>query len=325
MDKKISVVIPTYRRPHLLKKCITALAAQDFNKDDFEIIVVTDGPDLETRSMLNELPVILPFVQFISLDRKKGPAAARNAGWKAANGELIAFTDDDCLPAHNWISNIWDEYILNWKPPHIAFTGRVQVPVSEEPTDYEMNTAGLQDADFVTANCACTKSALELIGGFDERFTAAWREDSDLEFRLIENNIEIKRKIDAVVVHPVREAQWGVSLKEQRKVMFNALLYKKFPRLFRRKIQPAPAWNYYAIISGFIMLAAGLILQTKLLALTGAVVYLCFTAAFIFKRLVRTSKSYKHVMEMITTSLAIPFLSIYWTVYGAFKYRVLYY
>jgi hypothetical protein len=70
---------------------------------------------------------------------------------------------------------------------------------------------------------------------------------------------------------------------------------------------------------------AGLILQTKFLVLTGAIVYLGFTVAFIWKRLVRTSKSYNHVMEMITTSLVIPFVSVYWTVYGALKYRVLYY
>ena len=325
MNKKVSVVIPTFRRPHLLKNCITALAAQDFEKDDFEIIVVTDGPDIPTRSMLNDLPLILPFVQFISLPEKKGPAAARNAGWRAANGELIAFTDDDCLPALNWVSRLWDEYILNWKPEYIAFAGKVQVPVSEEPTDHEINTAGLQDADFVTANCACTKAALELIGGFDERFTVAWREDSDLEFRLLENNIDIKRKIEAVVVHPVRKAEWGVSIKEQKKTMFNALLYKKFPQLFRKKIQPSPSWNYYAIIAGFVLLMAGLILQTKFLVLTGAMVYLGFTIAFIISRLVRTSRSYKHVMEMIATSLVIPFVSVYWTVYGALKYRVLYY
>ena len=324
MDKKVSVVIPTYRRPHLLKKCLIALAAQDFNRDDFEIVVVTDGPDLQTRDMLNQLPIMLPFVQFISLAQKKGPAAARNAGWTAARGELIAFTDDDCLPAPEWISIIWNEYVLNWKPQHIAFTGVVQVPISEEPTDHEMNTAGLQDADFVTANCACTKAALQLIGGFDERFTVAWREDSDLEFRLIENNIDIKR-INALVVHPVRKAEWGVSIKEQKKTMFNALLYKKFPRLFRKKIQPSPAWNYYAIIAGFVILMAGLILRTKFLVLTGAMVYLGFMIAFIVKRLIHTSKSYRHVMEMVTTSLVIPFLSIYWTVYGAFKYRVLYY
>lgn len=325
MMKKVSVVIPTYRRPQLLKNCIAALAAQDFNKDDFEIIVVTDGPDLETRAMLNDLSLTLPFVQFISLVQKKGPAAARNAGWRAANGELIAFTDDDCLPTANWISNIWNEYILNGKPEYIAFTGKVQVPLSEMPTDYEMNTAHLQNADFVTANCACTKESLELVGGFDERFTYAWREDSDLEFRLMENNVEIKRKIDAVVLHPVRKAQWGVSIKEQKKTMFNALLYKKFPALFRKKIQSSPAWNYYAIITGVVLIMAGLILQSKFLLLTGAVVYLGFTIAFIVRRLARTSRYYKHVMEMIATSLVIPFASIYWTIYGAFKYRVLYY
>jgi glycosyltransferase involved in cell wall biosynthesis len=325
MAKQISVVIPTFRRPQLLKRCIGALALQKFSKDDFEIIVVSDGPDNGTRTMLNELHVLLPFVQYISLTHNQGPAAARNAGWKSANGKLIAFTDDDCLPSPLWLFNLWKEYSAISFPEHVAFTGRVVVPIPENPTDYERNTSHLETADFVTANCACTKAALELINGFDERFRYAWREDSDLEFRLLEHNIGIYRKIDAVVVHPVRKAQWGVSIKEQRKTMFNALLFKKFPSLYRKKIQSSPAWNYYLIVGGFLTIITGLAFQNKLLASGGFIIYAGFTIGFIMRRLAQTSRSSKHITEMIATSLVIPFLSVYWTIYGSLKYRVLYY
>jgi len=322
---KISVVIPTYRRAALLYNCLHALSLQDMDKKDFEIIIVSDGPDEETRKMLNSLTMPLPFVQFISLPFNQGPAAARNAGWKVANASLIAFTDDDCLPSGSWLSNIFNEYARHGHPQYIALTGKVIVPVSEEPTDFERNTSHLETADFVTANCACTKSALKLVNGFDERFRYAWREDSDLEFRLMENNVFIIRKINAEIIHPVRKAQWGVSIKEQRKTMFNALLFKKFPSLFRKKIQSAPAWNYYLIIAGFIAMLSGLIFQSKALVLSGGVVYLLFTLLFIIRRLSNTSRSLPHVIEMIITSLVIPFLSVYWTLYGSFKYRVLYY
>ena len=70
----------------------------------------------------------------------------------------------------------------------------------------------------------------------------AWREDSDLEFRLLQQGIPIWRLQNALVIHPVRKASWGVSLKEQKKGMFNALLYKKYPGLYRKKIQPRPGW-----------------------------------------------------------------------------------
>lgn len=325
MEKKISVVVPTYRRAALLRNCVRALSVQDLDKNEFEIIVVSDGPDDETRKMLNELVTPLPFVQFISLSHNQGPAAARNAGWRAANAPIIAFTDDDCLPSPSWLSNLYKEYSKLGCPQYLAITGRVIVPVSETPTDYERNTAHLETADFVTANCACTKSALELIDGFDERFRYAWREDSDLEFRLLEKDIIILRKVNAEVVHPVRKANWGVSIKEQRKTMFNALLFKKYPSLFRKKIQSSPAWNYYLIISGFSILLLGLLGQSKSLVLFGGGLYLACTLLFIYQRLSNTSRSLPHVIEMVATSLVIPFLSVYWTLYGAFKYKVLYY
>src|SRR5207244_12953942 len=62
---------------------------------------------------------------------------------------------------------------------------------------------------------------------------------------------------DAVVVHPLRPASWGVSLRQQRKSMFNALLYKKHPRLYREKIQAAPPWHYYGIVGALLALLVG--------------------------------------------------------------------
>ena len=72
------------------------------------------------------------------------------------------------------------------------------------------------------------------IGGFDERFPEAWREDSDLQFTLLEQGYTIKPAPQAVVTHPVRPAPWGVGLKMQRKSQFEALLYKKHPQTLSR-------------------------------------------------------------------------------------------
>ncbi len=326
MEKKISVVVATYKRPQLLRKCLEALARQDMRINEFEIVVVSDGPDERTRNTIHGIDhLILPYVQYITLEKNSGPAAARNAGWRKANGQLVAFTDDDCLPQPQWLSSLWNAYESFGSPALVAFSGSVVVPVSEHPTDFELNTAHLEHAAFVTANCACTRNALLLIEGFDERFTVAWREDSDLEFKLLENHIPIHKIEQAVVVHPVRKASWGVSIREQKKTMFNALLYKKYPSLFRQKIQPAPAWNYYLIVGGFITMMGGWMLQHEWMFLTGGTVYAAFTIHFIIKRLMPTSRAYDHVMEMIATSLVIPFISIYWTLYGSIKYRVLFY
>lgn len=321
MPIKISVVIPTYRRPLLLKKCLAALINQNFDPGSYEIIVVSDGYDQITEEVVKKTAHLHPYLRYLHLPEKKGPAAARNFGWQHAAGSLIAFTDDDTLPDRNWISAFYSVYKQELE---IAFTGKVKVPISSTPTDYEKNTAGLETAEFVTANCCCSKAALMKTGGFDERFSMAWREDSDLEFKLLLGKIPIVHVPDAIIVHPVRKAFWGVSLKEQKKGMYNALLYKKFPRLYRKKIQPAPPWNYYIINLSILLLLVGVLTQTKWLALAASVSWLVLVCSFIVKRLKDTSRSFQHVAEMVFTSMVIPFLSVYWQIYGAVKYRVLF-
>jgi glycosyltransferase involved in cell wall biosynthesis len=315
MSVKVSVVIPTYRRPQLLKKCLEALLEQTIT--DFEIIVVSDGPDSATADLIYSIQAQVP-VRYLPLPKKKGPAAARNYGWQNAEAEIIAFTDDDCLPENNWLVEIVRAIEGNG---NIAITGKVTVPVSYPPTDYEKNTAGLETADFITANCACTKTVLQKAGGFDEQFSMAWREDSDLHFKLLQNDIPIKRLNSAEVIHPVRKSKWGVSVKEQKKTMFDALLYKKYPKLFKKKIRPVSPVLYYAIIVSFIIMLAGIFTHQQLIIIAGLIAWLTFTVYFIFKRLSTTSLALNHIAEMTATSFVIPFVSVYWQWYGAVKYR----
>ncbi len=323
MSIVVSVVVPTYRRPHLLKKCIDALLQQKFDKGSYEVIIISDGPDERTHELIGQWAGYdRPLLRLVELPEKKGPAAARNHGWKNAQGQIIAFTDDDCIPHMHWLQHI----VANCDPEQdVALTGRVVVPLdNDRPTDHELNTANLQTADFITANCACTKKALEKAGGFDERFGMAWREDSDLHFNLIRNKIEIKKVKGAVVTHPVRAANWGVSIKDQKKTMYDALLYKKHPKLFRKKIRPISPLLYYSIILSFVLLLIGLVTGREQLLVVGIVAWLSFTTLFIYKRLATTDLSAKHVTEMVVTSLVIPFASVYWQWYGAIKYRVLF-
>ncbi|GGH57272.1 glycosyltransferase involved in cell wall biosynthesis [Filimonas zeae] len=324
MPAKISVVIPTYQRPHLLEKCLLALSQQSFPPDQFEVLVVTDGPDDESFATVRRFQQLGHTYMYVTaLPEKKGPAAARNKGWRMAQGDLIVFTDDDCIPHRDFVAAYHQARLATYKK-YIAFSGKVIVPVSKHPTDYEQNTAHLATADFITANCACTRAALEDVGGFDEAFTAAWREDSDLEFKFLHANIPIYKIDTAIVEHPVRAAHWGVSLKEQRKSVYNALLYKKFPDMYRRRIAQGPQWRYYAIIVCFLLTLISAFYgayTSTLLALAG---WAWLTGAFAYKRLSGKSRSLSHVSEMIYTSALIPFLSVFWTLYGAIRYKVLF-
>jgi glycosyltransferase involved in cell wall biosynthesis len=291
----VSVVLPTYQRPEYLTNCLKALLQQKFDKKDFEIIVVSDGPDEQTKKTTDEWAGYdYPAIRYLPLPYKKGPAAARNYGWLNARGRIVAFTDDDCIPDGHWLH----EMVANCDPKQdVALTGKVIVPIGKRPTDFEQTTAGLQTADFITANCACTKNALIKAGGFDEQFSMAWREDSTV---------------------------WGVSIKEQKKTMYNALLYKKHPQLYRKKISQKSPVLYYSIIASFLMFAAGLVTTHNSLILAGSAGWLGLTGYFILKRLYVTKLSLKHIAEMVVTSFAIPFVSVFWQWYGAVKYRVLF-
>lgn len=311
-------MVPTYKRPQLLLKCLAALNRQNFPAGQYEVLVVSDGPDEATASLITNL-LFEYELRYIATNQKSGPAAARNVGWQHARGLLIAFTDDDCIPDSSWLTTIWKNY---QGQEEVVFTGKVVVPVSQPPTDYEVNISNLETAEFVTANCICTKKALLKTGGFDERFKMAWREDSDLHFKLLENGIPIQ-SIPAVVVHPVRKAPWGISIKEQKKGIFNALLYKKYPVLYRQRIKAHPSWNYYLTVSAFLGMFILLTMEFTWGATACALLWLAMVLHFTRKRLERTSRSLNHIAEMLFTSMVIPFLSVYWQLYGALKFKTI--
>jgi hypothetical protein len=206
-----------------------------------------------------------------------------------------------------------------------AAWGRVVVPLPKPPalpTDSERNTARLDNAEFVTANCFVRRSALADAGGFDEHFTRAWREDSDLYFTLLEHHAKVVYAPAAKVLHPPRMASPGASLRVHRNLYFDALLYKKHPQLYRQKISAGPPWHYYAIVLcaaiAMIAVAGG----REDIAVLGGLGWIGLTAQFARRRLLGASKAWPHVADMVITSIAIPFLAVFWRLYGALHFRV---
>lgn len=314
-----SVVVPTCRRNEMLRRCLDALVRQDC-RASYEIVVADDAGDPETHRFIDGYASRQArSIRYITVGPRHGPAAARNAGWRAARGTIIAFTDDDCVPAASWLENG-----LRALGDAAAAAGHVVVPLPSVPTDYERDCAGLSQSEFVTANCFCRRDVLERIGGFDEDFTIAWREDSDLQFTLLEQGYRIAAAPQAVVVHPVRRASWGVSLMQQRKTRFNALLFKKHRRLYRQRISASPG-RYYAISILLAGMAVGVGTGTPLVSFVSAAGWAALTGSFCARRLRGTSHSMYHVAEMILTSMLIPPLSLYWRLRGAMQYRVLYF
>ncbi|HZU68286.1 MAG TPA: glycosyltransferase [Ktedonobacteraceae bacterium] len=384
---RISVVVPTYKRPDLLHQCLAALSMQDLDPSDYEIIVVDDAACENTRRQVDQWAACMrdrkpgscpvPAIRYIPVTGSHGPAVARNIGWRAAHGEIIAFTDDDCIPTPGWLS----AGLATFNSGVVGVSGKLVMPLDHIPTDYERDAVQLEKSEFVTANCFYRRDVLERVGGFDEHFRMAWREDSDLFFTIHEHveqcgyregmcaalmpgraqgvgserpqhlpaqtmmapasfkddHIAKKpaRKGDncdpfhaliyvprAVVIHPLRPAPWGISLKQQRKSMYNALLYKKHPQLYRQKVQAAPPWHYYCIVVALLIALASILAGFWFIALGAITAWMLMTGRFVLQRLRDTSHAPSHVLEMIVTSMLIPPLSIFWRIIGAIRFRV---
>jgi glycosyltransferase involved in cell wall biosynthesis len=313
--------VPTKGRPQLLNRCIASLVLQRFDPHSFEIIVVDDGPSDDTREVVQGWAEHTegngPEIVYIPSLGPHGPAAARNLGWHAARGGIIAFTDDDTIARADWLQNGVDAF-----GEHVhAVWGRIVMPLNGTPTDYELDAKGLEKAEFVTANCFCRKRVLEDIGGFDERFRFAWREDADLYFNLISYSANVVHAPNAVMTHPIRPAHWGVSLSQVKKVQFDALLFKKHPALYRQKIRARPRWDFYLTVGALLLAAAAGLAGEDEVAVLAALAWFFMTARFCAKRLKNTSKRPSHVAEMIVTSALIPPLAVFWRMVGAFKFR----
>lgn len=211
-----SIVVPTVGRPSLrvLLEALAAGPGPDGDRVDAPVIVVddrADGPDLAAE--LGD--VDLPGLRVVRAGGG-GPARARNIGWRHAHTPWVSFLDDDVVTDPGWYPALLRD--LAGVGSHVAGSqGRVRVPLPEgrRPTDWERGTAGLADGLWITADMSYRRSALSAVGGFDERFPRAFREDADLGLRVSESQGEIVRG-ERWITHPVRPADDWASLKQQQ-------------------------------------------------------------------------------------------------------------
>jgi glycosyltransferase involved in cell wall biosynthesis len=319
MPVKVSVIISTYDNAKALRECLNALMMQSLDKSEYEVLVINDGYDQVTEHIVRSYG--LYSFKYLSLSHKQGVPAAKNYGWQQAESRLIAFTEDYSTPDPGWLKTLVESYTEDLA---VAFAGKIEVPLPEEPTIHQRKWAELEDASFSAVNCACTRTALEIVGGFDERYSSGWRADKDLEFKLLQQQIPVIRLDEAVVVVPLMRSSWSDPLKEQKQGVFDALLYKKFPRLYRQRIQGMPHWNYYLMVLAVVAFAVALYLRLNIVAMASIAVYALLLIGLIVGRLMFTSRKRANVLGVLSTSILIPFAFVYWQLYGSIKYRVLF-
>lgn len=193
---KFSILIPAYNRTNTLRRTLTVATRQEFS--DYEVIVVDDGSSDGTPEMVQQE---FPAVRLLS-QSNRGPAAARNRGIEAATGDIIAFTDDDCLPPNDWLTRLADGYARY--PRVVGVGGGLIAPPdilrSNIYAQYERYIAQevyhVRDDEIVagfdcpaggTANMSYRKSVLLEVGCFNTWFPVPAGEDADLKLRICQN------------------------------------------------------------------------------------------------------------------------------------------
>jgi HAD superfamily hydrolase (TIGR01662 family) len=313
---EFTVVVPTLGRPSLAA-LLESLAATDGPAPAW-VLLVDDRPGagapLDLPERLPAAPVeVLP-------GGGHGPAAARNVGWRAASTPWVVFLDDDVRVPPGWGALLAAD--LAAAPERVAGSqGRITVPVPARPTDWERNTAGLAGARWATADMAYRRAALLRLGGFDERFRRAYREDADLALRALRAGYELvvgRRE----VVHPVRPAGPWVSVAAQAGNADDALMRRKHGPGWRAAAG-APAgrlrWHLATVAAG--AAAAGLAGRNRLAGGVPAAAWAGLTGWFAWSRIAPGPRHPAEVGTMLATSAAIPFAAAYHRARGEITHR----
>jgi GT2 family glycosyltransferase len=205
---RISVVIPTYQRRASIQRALEALGRQTLPATEFEVIVPIDGSDDGTREMLDGFQA--PFRLTAIWQPNQGRAAARNAGTRLANGELIVFLDDDMEPTPGLLQAHLDAHPAGSRR---AIVGPVPIPADSSSgpiVSYRRDATNallarlaqpgyrLGFRDVYTGNLSLQREVLRQVGGLDETFKLYGHEDYELAFRLAKAGVEFGYSPDAV-------------------------------------------------------------------------------------------------------------------------------
>ncbi|RLI96894.1 MAG: glycosyl transferase family 2 [Candidatus Aenigmatarchaeota archaeon] len=245
----ISVIIPAYNSEPTIAECIKSLLDQSYHKP-YEIIVVDDGSSDGTAKIARKF-------RNVKVVRQKngGPAKARNTGAKKANGNILLFTDADCVAEKNWIEEMVSP--LDRKKGIIGVQGRYKtrqrgmVPRFVQ-MEIEQRYDRMEKAkyiDFVGSYSAAyyAKEFLDF-GGFDESFPAASGEDPDLSFRLAKKGYKMVYNPNAVIYHKHPDSLGKYLKTRYYRGYWGRLLYKKHPDK-RKESSYKPGFFYYVFFT----------------------------------------------------------------------------
>ena len=202
----VSVIVPVFNDSQRLQKCLEALENQTYPQDLYEVIVVDNGSDESVDELVNQFPQA-----FLTYESKRGSYAARNQGISISRGDLLAFTDSDCIPAQNWLEMGVKQLLST--PNCGLVAGKIEIFFKNpgQPTAAEIYDAStnLQQKKYIeeykygaTANLFTWKKVFADVGYFDSNLKSGG--DGEWGLRVYDRGYLLVYGEDVCIAHPAR-------------------------------------------------------------------------------------------------------------------------
>lgn len=207
---RVCVVVSAYNRSGLLATLVAALQAQTM--EDFEAVLVDNGSTDDTGARLRALTAGDPRFRVLTVEDNRGPARARNVGWRSTASPLVAFTDDDCAPDPDWLAAL-----VEAAAGADIVQGRT-IPAGDREGWFDRSQT-IEDwsGRFETCNLLVPRAILDRLDGFSERFRIAMGEDTDLGLRAVAIGATTTFASDALVRHHVWPSGFREFLRQRRR------------------------------------------------------------------------------------------------------------
>jgi glycosyltransferase involved in cell wall biosynthesis len=236
----VSVVIPTYNRLPILRRCLEALEQQRIAPplDRYEVVLVDDGSTDDTVDWLDAHATAFPHLRLIRQDHL-GPAEGRNRGVEEARGDVIVFIDSDLVVTPTFLVSHARALQHDWQQrgDRLSFTYGAVINTAnfENPTAESHKPTDHSWAYFATGNVAIDRDVLERSGLFDTSFRLYGWEDLELGERLRQMGVRLVRCPEAVGYHwhpPLSLEQIPQLVRiERERARMGLVFYRKHPTL----------------------------------------------------------------------------------------------
>ena len=304
LSKYVSIIVPVYNGAHTIEECIKSLLNLEYPEDKYEIIIVDNNSTDTTVEIVKKYPVKLLH------EGKQSSYPARNLGIKNAKGEIVAFTDADCIVDKMWLEQMVKTFedettagmggeILAYNPKSIAERYSDKSDVLSQKDNFEYKFVNLKMPFIATANAAYKKEILDEIGHFDDSFLISG--DIDLTWRVLMKGYRMVYEPKALVFHRHRTTPYALFKQFLGYGKEHPKLFKKHNAIFNKR---------YAIeIFGYLAIPYNLMIRLPWRFLT----------AYQYS----SKERQVYIVTPIFNALKILALKLGW-ICGSIKYRVVF-